>query len=504
MPTISTPNNSGLTWNQVARYYGVSLSQLLRGQSGAVIRQAARNGGNDVIGGGITLRVPDVRDERGQRRPRQNVFRNQNYINRVTGTALQQGAVGGMGGNALQQGVVSGAGGMGGYNAGGTINSTGTSVALPPGSGGGGGASGGGDEGEDEDTGIPGGGGGLDGDGGLSDVEVANASAEILAAFPWLEQLGLGGLVSGLIIEGYETPYILAQIRASSQYQAMFPNITRGDGTMRMSEGAYMTQMDLYRGVVQQYGLSYDNAALSNFLANDIDANELNQRLRTWDSIQRGSADLRAAFYVYAGISFSDDELYRFAVDENYQGQVINEYQSRAQDLDYQTFLTRAAEIATRTHDVGFDTQTNVALLDQLLHGGDPTNGRYLSLSELLNAYDAAMIASAATSVGLALPDLSRIEEFRMVGISHAQARQGYGQFARDQNFLDAVVQRARGTGFGQAEFEEASFLSDPDQQRNLARGMAQEEARARDGGGFTFGQQSGRLTQEGLSAFRS
>jgi hypothetical protein len=178
------------------------------------------------------------------------------------------------------------------------------------------------------------------------------------------------------------------------------------------------------------------------------------------------------------------------------------EYATRAAGLDYGTFIGRVLDIAAQ--DSNIDRESGAALADQLLHGGDPVNGDYLSLSELLNAFEAAMIGSAATAVGLAMPDISRIEEFRLVGISHAQARQGYGQFARDENFLNAVVQRSRGAEFGQEEFEEAQFLSDPDEQRNLARGLAQEEARARDGGGFTFGQESGRLTQQGLSAFRN
>lgn len=500
MPMVTSVRGSGLSWNDVATYYGTDLATLAAsaGISGAQLRRLMSREGNNPIPPGITFRVPNVRDAEGQRRGAQNVFENRDYIERRT--SAYYGVP-----STITGGATSGSAFDDPPPAAGPDHSGQTTILLPPGAPGGGGSGGGGGGGGGGGTG---GGGSAPDPSAMTEVEVGNALSEAMAAFPWLANLGaeVTTLIDTLVREGRSTDFILSRIRATGGYQTMFPNIRRPDGTMRLNEGQFMNQMDSYRAVMNQYGMTdYDNAALSNFLASDVDVNELNQRLRTWDAVQRGGGDLRTAFYVYAGISLSDSDLYDYMVDPVDRGNMDAQYAAaQAAGLDYNTFLQRTAEIAAINTGVQVDPQTNMALVDQLLHGGNPTSGQYLSLSELMNAYEAAMIGSAATSVGLRLADISRIEEFRQVGITHAQARQGYGQFARDQAFLNAVVERARVQNFGQTDFEDASFLSDPDAQRNLTRGMAQEEARSKGAGSFAFGQEAGRLNQSGLSALRN
>lgn len=346
--------------------------------------------------------------------------------------------------------------------------------------------------------------------GGYTEQDQENLMAAVEGSFPWINSLpGLRDFIWGIIQSRprVSTAAIISEVRNNwDGYDGLFPNIRREDGSMRMNEGTYLSTLDGYRRTLGRFGLAeqYSNAQLSEFLANEIDVNELQDRLTIFDRIQRGGHDLKVAMYVYGGISLSDDDLYDMVVDPSYAGEVSEEYWANAQELDYPTFLGRAADVVTQTTGTVVDRETTVTVLDQLLHGGDPSAGEYLSLVELEAAFEAAMVGSAATMQGLALPDFEDIEQFRMAGINRSAALQRYGEFARDRDFLNAVVSRRDMGGFSQENFEAASFLSNPDQQRRLQRGLAQEAARASGGASFGFGQSQGRIQQAGMTAFRN
>jgi hypothetical protein len=63
-------------------------------------------------------------------------------------------------------------------------------------------------------------------------------------------------------------------------------------------------------------------------------------------------------------------------------------------------------------------------------------------------------------------------------------------------------VQRARGTGFGQREFEEAEFLGNAGRAQDLEQGFAYMEGIGRDQGNFRFTEQGGRISQRGFSNY--
>lgn len=332
----------------------------------------------------------------------------------------------------------------------------------------------------------------------------------VMGSYPWLAGLGLRDFILGLVTDNprISSTAIISQVRNNwGGYDELFPNIRRDDGTMRMNEATFLTTMDNYRRVLNRFdglGDEYTRAQLSQFLANEIDVGELQDRLTVYDRIQRGGHDLKAAFYVYGGISLTDDDLYDMVVDPDYAGDVTSQYYANAQNLDYPTFLGRVTDIATQTTGTMLPRETAATVLDQLLHNGDPVDGEYLSLVELEAAFEAAMIGSAATQQGLALPDFSRIEQFRMAGINRTQALQKYGEYARDRDFFNAVVGRRDMGDFSQQNFESASFLFDPDQQRRLQRALVQEQSRGKGGTSFAFQNVAGRIAQGGMSAFRN
>lgn len=480
-PLTITAQGGQLSWKQVADYYGISVRRLIEqsGMSWEAKVQASRNPGQPIRDG-VILRVPNVRDGVGQRRPRNNVFNNTRYIQRVTGGGGGGQAGGGAGGSGPSEPVVP----------------VPTGTGEPPG--------------DEDEGGNP----GTDFDvpetpGGLTEREARNAIQMAIAAFPWIDEMGLTEQVTNWIRnDGYTGEALVGLIRQEPAWQAMFVGLRRDDGTLRMNEQQYLSTMDQYRSVLQrQFGaqaLSLTNAELSNFMVNEIDANEVSDRLRIYDQLVQHGTAVRAAFYVYGGMRMSDDDLYSYVVDPFTQRRFNDQYLA-AQPPDYNTFLTRTAETVIDATGAPITTEQAVPLLDVLYHGGNPTGGDYLSLAELTNAFELAMLGSTATSQGLVMPDIETVMQMRSAGVNRTQALQAYGQFVRDRNILNAMSARAGDGTFTQSEFEDATFLADGDILRDVNRAQAQENARSQAAGAFEFSRTGpGRIGQEGFSALRS
>ena len=164
-------------------------------------------------------------------------------------------------------------------------------------------------------------------------------------------------------------------------------------------------------------------------------------------------APIRDAFYVYAGVRMSDDDLYNYVVNPEFRSSMDNEYNQRAAaaNLDYTTWITRATELGLskvtdrlqslqREGVVTGDAISKVRNLspefarqmaDALFHGGNPAGGDYLGLDELMNAFQYALIGGAAVAQGLSMPTLERVKAFRQAGIDQQKAMQGYSQFTQ-------------------------------------------------------------------------
>jgi hypothetical protein len=317
-------------------------------------------------------------------------------------------------------------------------------------------------------------------------------------------------------------------IRQTEQYRRRFVAIRAPDGTLLMTEAEYIATERNYYDVLQRYGYeaAYGSAeSYAAFFRNGITARDLDQRLGVYQAVQRGSSHLRNAFYIFAGVSMSDDDLYSYIVDPNVRATADQVYRTRAtsQTLDYPTYVKRVAEVATndalRTltnlSDAGMDVSGQTSALmsstpavreayaDGMIQHGR-AGGFITSEEHLVHSLELAMLGAAASEQGFALPSAARIEQFLSAGVDRTRALQEYGQFAARASALNAQSQRARGRGFGQYEFENATFLSSASDILTLTRAIAQERAVARGEGSFSLSQdRSGRLVQSGFASYR-
>lgn len=377
----------------------------------------------------------------------------------------------------------------------------------------------------------------LDEGGGPSTSEEDAAAAEaarqrsvldfVRATYPWADSLGLTEQIVQWVKDGGTADTIVAQTRQSTQYKSRFVGILRADGTMRMNEGSYLAREDDYRQVFHQFG--HDTGAFTpsdykTLFDSEIDPNELNQRFQTYDAIERSGDDVKSAFYVYAGMRLSTDDLYKAVVDPDASQSLQQEYERRvaAQPLDYETWITRATEAGldgvTRQLQrlqtagmVGTSAVQQIAQLDpvfarQLMDslyqasGSAPEGVKLLGLNELQNAFQYALLGSAATSQGLHMPGTERLQALREAGISRAQATDAYGKIATNENYWQGALDRAHLAPMDESDFEKALLLNNGQQSDLLSRAQGFEKSLA-DQVGFASLRQnkSGRLQQSGL-----
>lgn len=351
--------------------------------------------------------------------------------------------------------------------------------------------------------------------------------ADLQNMFPWLKSVGLPlSWFQETSATSASDSEVVAKLRQTSQYKTRFAGIIRNDGSMRMTEAQYISQEDSYRTLLKQYGVSADNmdnpADFVGFFTSDIDPNELKQRLDIYQQVKTGGQDLQDAFYVYAGMRVSTDDLYAATIDPASAQKLNEEYNQKvaAQPLDYQTWITRATEagLSRVASTLGtmqsqglltgqavqsvlqVDPQFARSIIDALYHGGDPTTGQTLNLNELMNSFEYAALGAAATSAGLSLPSKDQIAQIRSAGVTRAAAQKAYTQYGQDQNLYAGAVDRAGGGTFTQADFESAAFLGNADQSGKLNKALGQEASLGQQAGQFQIGQnRRGGYTQAGL-----
>jgi len=351
-----------------------------------------------------------------------------------------------------------------------------------------------------------------------------NALDKVYAAFPWLRDLGIGNEIVGWVQDGYTDDALIGLVRQTTQWSTMFAGIKRPDGTLRFNEGQYLNVKDAYSTLIFNYtGKRVTSAAqIQGLIENEVSPDEMEKRLQVYDTIKRDGGSVRSAFYVYAGMRLSDDDLYEYAVDPTKKSQLDAQYtqQSSATNLTYDMWITRATEVGLQNvtdqllalRDQGVATDEAIRrvqsinpdaarqMTDLLYHGGDPSGGNFLPLNDLMRAFEYALIGSAATEQGFALPDAQRIEAFRKAGIDRAKALDVYGSFSSQLGKIQGMTSRI-GQQFGQAEWENAQFLRSGAEMAVLGQAAAQEAAfgKANNSGEFGF-DAAGRLRQRGLA----
>jgi len=361
------------------------------------------------------------------------------------------------------------------------------------------------------------------------DEQVAlQGQAYIYSAFPWVEQMGIGAQLREWLIEGLEGTALLGKLRQLPQYQAYFPWIRRDDGTMRMTEAEYLRSQQGYGVLLRQYGheVPTDPQGFGHFFNGEVSQDELKDRLETYSNVQRSGRSVKEAFYIYAGIRLTDDQLYDALIQPERMQQLQSEYNIRvaSSPLNYDTWADRATEVGLqrvvdtleKLEGAGVITSTAIErvrsvnpefakqMIATLYTGGDPNAGDYMTnIDDIMATFEEAMIGGAATAAGFTLPGRERVQELRQAGVSRAQALQKYSDFGADSRRISAAAGR-RGDTFGVRDFEEASMLGAGDERARLDQILAQEKAMGQASGGIAVRREEHGLEQAGFQSFRT
>ena len=332
------------------------------------------------------------------------------------------------------------------------------------------------------------------------------------ANFPWLTQIGFSIQdLRDLAVEAAgNANLIVSQIRQSEQYRTRFPAIRRSDGSLRMNEGQYLQMETDFRRLLRQAGVPEENYSrpqdLVAIFESEQDTEEFAQRLDIYAQVRDAGDPIRDAFYVYAGIDLTVDDLFEAIVDENVGRNLQANYLERTRmGLDYETFINRTTEVALDrlsnlgVTDIPAGSAERIRTTLDVLYSNAGDDGAVLSLEELVSSFEASVLASEATSVGLELPDLERVKEFRAAGVQRAQAKEAYRFYSLQGRALSANAQRAGRGAIDQSRFEDATFLGDASASRALQTSLAYAESVGQAGGGFRFGMEGDDIVQAGL-----
>jgi hypothetical protein len=351
---------------------------------------------------------------------------------------------------------------------------------------------------------------------------------EIRANYPWIELMGLADYVIDLIRDGATIDEALAKVRATPQHKARFPGLIDKNGQRRFAtEAQYLQEEQSLRQVLIDFDM-YDSAQDSPldylaFFDQGINAEQLKQRAAAYRSLERGSAEIRDAMYVYAGLNVEVDDLYQAMVSPEFRQQMISAYDEAAAktNLDYETFITRATERGLKRVAETLNSMQTLGLLagsavSQML-SVDPNFAREmmgaifqggaaetatLSIDELLASFDYAMIGSAASKSGFALPDKARVEEFRAAGVDRARSLRGYSEAALREGGLGSIADRFNRKRLDQERLEDAFILGEAPAASDVTRLFELERSLGKQGPGFNRALQGTRVTQQGRSLY--
>lgn len=358
---------------------------------------------------------------------------------------------------------------------------------------------------------------------------------ELLAQNPWLSEFGITPQrIQELLSTSSGAAEMWTLLTNEPQVRQRFAGLYRQDGSVRMTHAEYLKQEDNYRNLLRQAGVNVDQdyatpASLVGFFEGEIAPDELRDRLQVWNQVRQAGDRVREAFYVYAGLSPSDDDLFEAAVDPAREQQLYDTYnaqvaaQASGPDAwaDWisratQAGLARAAKVLTDAQTMGATTGSAVQrvlevdpafarqIMDVIYHGGDPTPGAAgtLNLNELLNSFEFAAVGAAASEAGLAMPTKERLSEIRAAGVDRDKMIAGYQAYGQNQGLLNAAIERARGLTFTQSNFESAQFLGNAADANALQAGQNYTEAAGKATGGFRFAEAGGRIVQSGLTSY--
>lgn len=351
---------------------------------------------------------------------------------------------------------------------------------------------------------------------------------DIRSQYPWLDVIGLGDFVVSMLREGVTIDEAVAKVRTTSQYKARFPGILNNDGTRRFgTESDYIDWESRVRQVLVDFNAYNPNQdSPQDYLAFlDMGADpqqipeQLSQRFQVYRALERGSQELRDAFYIYGGLNVSVDDLYQAVVSPEFRQRMVSTYDETVakQNLDYETYITRATErglerVSETLRNMQSLGLVSGAAVSQMLNI-DPafaremmgslfqTSGvdtRTLSVDELLSSFDYAMIGSAALETGFSLPTPERLEEYRSAGVDRARALRGYQTAALRRAGLEAMADRFNAKPVTEETLADAFVAGDARSAADVTRMFAQEAALGQAQAGFGRNLEGSRVTQTG------
>jgi hypothetical protein len=356
---------------------------------------------------------------------------------------------------------------------------------------------------------------------------------DVLEYNPWLQTLGISAArLKELAATSSGASELMAKLRQEDVVKRRTQAMYRADGSRRFStEAELFAWEDQVRDVLRRSGADVDREyatpeTLIGFAENNLSPDEIRDRLQVWKGVKEAGQRAREIFYVYAGLNFTDDDLYEALVDRGRGQELQNSVNAGvAQQLSspnaWEAWIDRArqagnarvVDVLTKAQQQGSTTAAAVQrvinidpafanqIMDSLYTGGDPDAGDFLDLTSMLDAYEFMAVGAAAVGAGLELPGRERLAEIRAAGIERAQAVDAYQQFGLNKDRLSAAVQRSRGSTFTQAEFENATFFGDLEARREQEAGEAYARGAGRGSGQFSFGRgKRGQFVQAGLS----
>ncbi len=359
---------------------------------------------------------------------------------------------------------------------------------------------------------------------GDADKLDASLLDNLRAQYPWLIVIGLDQFVIDAIRTGGTIEEVLARVRQTPQYKARFPGLVKADGTRRFpTEAAYLQEEQRFRQILIDFGAfdpnqdsAFDYLA---FMDQGITPEGLERRFSIYRALERGSTELRDAFFVYAGLEVSVDDLYQSVVSPEFRNQMVSTYDETVakQDLNYETYITRATErglarvveTLRNMQTLGLVTGAAVSqmmsidpnfareMMGALFQSSNPDTGT-MSIDELLSTFDYAMIGSAATESGFLLPDKQRLEQFRSAGVDRARALRGFSQAALLGSGLESFAARFNQDTIGQFGLEGAFILGEANATRDVTRLFQLESSLGKTGAGFGQNLEGNRVVQQG------
>lgn len=363
-------------------------------------------------------------------------------------------------------------------------------------------------------------------------------AAEAQAMFPWLT----GQLLStyaDLWAETGSATAALTKLRDTSPYKSVFKGIRREDGTLRMDENTYMSQMVGFREILSEFEISTGGDALdlSRLIELEVDAREFAQvvaeaatRFREPGADDNGlastfvsrfmeSGSLSSALQqvresaeyeqVFAGNRRDDgtlvmDEPAYFAykrgweriflsrglnpepfeaqgrLEEAVRGEVsIQELEGRVQAVESNILGNTSSVAQFFAQAYG---QEGAAFLGSVEGGLARSSALAMALdpdvgNELLSRrISAAQIGGEAAVQGFKR-SVDRAEELARAGVTQAQARNLYSQAGLQLGGLTAATSRFRRGATSLEDFESAFALGQAGQQQRITRALQDEQS---------------------------